>query len=133
MPFTDATILRAFASDEGFLTKEGADLPGLDQAIDQVDDIIYQKTLIKAPEDPAEAPGKLRNIACALVVWFTTGMQGKLGEEEIARRKKMYDDAMAELDAIQSGRSPLFDSSGTAISTRPQSYFSSTQRITDPL
>lgn len=131
MSFINTEILKAFVSDESFLVKDT--VAGLDEAIKQADEIIYQKTLIAAPENPANANAKLRNIACALVVWFTSGMQGKLEEFELSRRKKLYDDAMAALDAIQAGRDPLYDSSGAAVSSRPEPYFSTTQRMTSPL
>ncbi|MEW5799971.1 MAG: hypothetical protein AB1728_13300 [Bacteroidota bacterium] len=130
MSFINATILQSFVSDNSFLTK--APTPaGLDEAIKQADEIIYQKTKITPPSDPAQANAKLRNIACALVVWFTTGMQGKLDEFELSRRKKMYDDAMAQLHAIQNGDDPLLDSTGTILSSQPATYFQSTQRMTE--
>jgi hypothetical protein len=132
MSFIDQDTLKAFASDQGFLIKE-VDLPGLSEAIAQSDEIIFQKTGVAIPAAPANANAKLRNIACALVVWFTSGMQGKLDEFELSRRKKLYDDAMAELNKIQDGSSPLLDSSGAIISSLPATYFSSTQRLTEPL
>ena len=132
MSFINQETLKAFSSDQGFLVKE-VDLPGLPEAIAQSDEIIFQKTGIAIPADPANANAKLRNIACALVTWFTSGIQGKLDEFELSRRKKLYDDAMAELNAIQNGSSPLLNSSGEIISTGPTTYFSSTQRLTEPL
>jgi len=131
MPFINTNILKSFVSDEGFLVKDTVD--GLDEAIAQADELIYQKTGITAPEDPTSSNAFLRNIACSLVVWFTSGMQGKLEEQELNRRKKMYDDAIAALDAIQSGRSPLRDSSGAVLSSGPEPYFSTTQRLSSPL
>jgi len=130
MSFVDQTILQSFVADQSFLTKT-ANPPGLSEAIAQADEIIFQKTRVAPPSSPASGNAKLRNIACRLVVWFTSGMQGKLDEFELSRRKKMYDDAMAELEAIQNGDDPLYDSSGTIVSTQPTSYFSSTQRITE--
>lgn len=131
MPYINTEILKAFVSDTGYLVKDTVD--GLDEAIAQADEIIYQKTGISAPTDPATSNAFLRNIACALVVWFTSGMQGKLEEQEIDRRKKMYDDAIGALDAIQSGRTPLRDNSGTVVSSGPEKYFATTQRLTSPL
>ena len=132
MPFIDQTILQAYVGDQSFLTKAEAPA-GLAEAINQADAIIYQKTRIAAPSDPSDANPKLRNIACALVVWFTGGMQGKLDEFELSRRRKQYDDAMAQLEAIRSGEEPLLDGDGTALSTAPTPFFSSTQRMTSAL
>jgi hypothetical protein len=128
MSYIDRTTLEAFVSDSSFLTKD-TEPAGLGEAIAQADEIIFQKTRITIPDDPSESNAMIRNIACALVVWFTSGMQGKLDEFELSRRKKQYDDAMTQLDAIASGRESIIDSAGTVVSAVPQTYFSSTQRI----
>lgn len=132
MSYVDQATLKAFTGDENFLTK-GTAPEGLDEAIAQADEIIFQKTLITIPATPSAANAKLRNIACALVVWFTTGQQGKIDEFEYSRRKKQYDDAMAQLDRIQSGDEPILDSTGASVSAKPETYFSTTQRLSDPL
>lgn len=132
MSYVDQATLKAFTGDESFLTKATSP-DGLAEAIAQADEIIFQKTLITIPSAPSAANAKLRNIACAIVVWFTTGMQGKIEEWEYARRKKQYDDAIAQLDSIQSGAEPILDSTGASVSSKPETYFSTTQRLSDPL
>lgn len=132
MSFISVDTLKAFASDNSFLT-DGTTVDGVGEAIAQADEIIFQKTGVAIPSSPSEANAELRNIGCALVIWFTTGMQSKLEEQEINRRKKLYDDAMNRLNKIQSGEEPLKNSAGTVISSVNQTYFSSTQRITDVL
>ncbi len=133
MSFVNAAILKSF-KDAEWLT--GDDPPeGLSEAILQADDIIYQKTGIKPPSDPMTARAILRNYACALIVWFMSGTQEKIDEQELKRREKQYDDAIAGLEDIQSGKTKIIDDNGKVVSEPPRilASFHSTKRITGAL
>lgn len=132
MSYVDKDVLKSFTSDDNFLTKDPPPA-GFDEAIAQADGIIFQYTHIATPATPATAIPLLKNIACALVIWFTTGMGSDLGEEEISRRKKLYDDAMDQLKEIQKGDLHLIDAAGDAVAqlNQPSAVFSSTKRLTE--
>lgn len=132
MSFITQTTLQSFVSDNSYLTKE-TNPAGLAEAILQADEIIRQKTGITIPTDPSTANAKLRNIACCLVLFYTTPMQGKLSEYELSFRKKLYDEAMSQLEAIQNGDDPLIDNAGAVVSAAKDTYFESTQRLDSPL
>ncbi len=134
MSFTSQTYLKAFCSNTGILTK-GSEPVGTTEAYAQADELIYQKTGVAIPADAANANAKLRNIANALVIWFTTGMQDSLSEHEYKFRRDLFNDAMSMLDKIHDGSEPLIDGTGVVISnpTKPSTYFESTQRVTGAL
>jgi len=102
MSWCDATTLKAFVNDNSILTRSTAP-NGLAEAILQVDGIINIYTGQEIPKTPADGHAILRNIACALVIWFTTGMLTDLSEQEISRLRKLYDSAMDTLRQIKSG------------------------------
>ncbi len=133
MSFTSKTILQSFISDSSFLTEDTSPT-GFDEAVLQVDDLIFQKTGIAAPAAPTSAPAILRWIANCLLQWTTLGMRKNVSENEQKRCRQMYEDASAMLDKIQSGEE-IVDSTGAVISDPPMpaTYFDSTQRFTDVL
>src|SRR6185369_9860974 len=126
MSYCNQDILKSFAAANSWIT----DTPtpdGLDEAIAQADDIIFQKTGLLAPADPTTARAILRNIACAIVYWISTGQQSKIDEQDYNWRKTQYDNAIATLNQIESGELELKDDAGTALtSNKPTSVFCST-------
>jgi hypothetical protein len=105
---------------------------GFAESLLQVDSIIYQKTGITAPSDPMNAVPMLRNIANALLQWFTIGMQGNIEEFEYKRRKDLFEWAITTLNAIQNGDENIYDDAGNIVSAAkiPTPSFESNQRIT---
>lgn len=132
MSYVDKDVLKSFMSDDNFLTKEPAE-PGFQEAIDQADNIIYQYTHIETPATPDAGIPMLRNIACALILWFTAGIGSDLSEQEYERRKKLYNDAVEKLEKIQTGEINLIDAAGESVEQlkRPAVAFSSTRRLTE--
>lgn len=125
MSFCDKDTLKSFVGNASYLTRAAAP-DGLAEAILQADTIINSYTGESIPTSPAAGNAMLRNAACALVVWFTTGMQGELSEVEYARRKTQYQDAMKLLADIRSGSITL---TAIADSDYDPPMISSTQRI----
>lgn len=127
MGFTNNTYLKGAVGDNSMLTRES--MPdGLDEAIAEADQIIYSYTEIPPPDDPAEANAMLRNIANSLVIWFFTGSQDEISEQEYNRRQKNYQDAMNTLREIKAGNITLEHDSDPDI-TLP--FIGSTNRITE--
>ena len=127
MSFCDATTLKSFVGANSFLVRESAP-DGLSEAITQADQIIRNYTAEDIPAAPANADAILRNVACALVVWFTSGMQDDLTEQEYARRKTMYNEAMKTLEGIKAGDIRLREDDEEAGDYDPPMLIS-TQRI----
>jgi phage gp36-like protein len=127
MSFCNATILKAFLGENSFLVSDPAP-DGLAEAITQTDHIIRNYTGEDIPVEPDSAAAVLRNVACALVIWFTTGMQTDLTEQEYARRKTMYQEAMKTLENIKDGTIRLREDDEEAGDYDPP-MFISTQRI----
>ncbi|TAK59424.1 MAG: DUF1320 domain-containing protein [Bacteroidetes bacterium] len=126
MSFVNQEILKSFAQKNSWLT--AAEAPdGLDETILQVDDIIALTLQIPVPATPADARPILRNIACALVTWFTTGQQGKIEEVEYNRRKDMYNNAMQTLTLIKEGSLKL---DNDELAAKPEPMFQSDTVIT---
>lgn len=132
MSFISTSELQAFAGAEDWIIDKASNLS---EAITQADNIIYQMTGISPPASPSLAVPILRNIACALVVWFTTGQQGDLTEFEYRRREKLYNDAIDKLIEIKEGKLVLKDADGKPIGvqTKTKTMLESTQRITEAL
>ncbi len=125
MPYVNQNILKSFVAKNNWLTI-GAEPEGLSEAILQADDIIRSWLGLTVPDDPADAPPILRNVACALIVWYTTGQQGKIEDAEYNRRRDQYNNAMDTLKLIKTGDITLNDANGTPLlETRPTSFFSS--------
>jgi len=129
MSFCNVTTLKSFLGDNSYLVR-GEAPDGLDEAIAQADQIIRNYTNETIPDDPAEADAILRNIACSLVIWYTTGMQADITEQEYSRRKTMYLEAMKMLDGIKSGAIRLREDDEEEGDYDPP-MFNSTQRITE--
>ena len=131
MSFTSQELYKAFVSNNNFMTKAAAP-DGFAESLLQVDSIIYQKTGITAPSDPMNAVPMLRNIANALLQWFTIGMQGNIEEFEYKRRKDLFEWAITTLNAIQNGDENIYDDAGNIVSAAkiPTPSFESNQRIT---
>ena len=126
MSWCDAATLKAFSSTNSILTRESAP-DGLAEAILQADGIINIYTAVAVPATPATGNAILRNIACALVTWFTTGMLTDLSEQEISRRKLLYTSAIETLKDIKNGDLCLDPPASTEAYVSP--FIQSTQRI----
>lgn len=137
MSFIDENIAKAFMKDNSWLTvDESEPTSGVAEIITQIDSIIYNKTGVTVPDSPGHAPGILRNIGCALFVWFTSGKQAELSSDERLRRAKLYDDAMSFLNDVEAGNAAVYDDAGVIVSRAGNDFgvsFTSTQRITDTL
>lgn len=110
MHFTSEEKLKGFldaASVDALLT--GIPAGQHEKAITYVDSIITGKTGI-APA--ATNHDMLEGIAAHLVIWHLSG-QNPVGEEEMRRREKAADDAMALLDQIRDGDITLTPPSST--------------------
>lgn len=127
MSFASKTTLQSFVGDNDWLTDATED-PGVDEAILQADDIINTYTGIDVPNSPDSANGMLRNVACALVVWYTTGQQAKLSEQEYQRRRDLYRDAMSTLQSIRDG-DLIIPGSGPAAANDYTPFIYSTRRM----
>lgn len=136
MSFIDEVELSAFAKINSWLTNSPVD-PGLDKIINQVDSIIFNKTGVTVPATPNDDAPILKNIACVLVIYFTTSKQQGLLQDERLYRQKLYDDAMAYLDDVENGLKSVYDSDGNVISSTRSGgatvFITSEKRITGTL
>lgn len=130
MSYITAAILKSHIDAE-WLTGDPAP-EGFSEAAQQVDDLIYQKTGIVAPDDSATARPVLRSVACKIFIWLMSGHQSNLEEQELKRRRQQYEDAMALLDAIASGEVNLLNADGTKVKATKAQFFTN-QRITGAL
>jgi hypothetical protein len=116
MPLINEDTLKSFFGENSFIQKN-YNSPGIQQAIRQAENLVYQNTLIPIPEDIQSAIPALQFYAHSIFSWIITGTQGNLPQEEIQRRKDLYNNAVSELEAIRLGKKDLYDSSGTKIET----------------
>ncbi|GEM_PF-2166525 len=121
MSFINQDILKSFVQKNSWITA-ATEPEGLAETILQVDDIISLTLQIPVPADPADARPILRNIACALTVWYGTGQQGTIDSAEYQKRKTQYDNAMATLELIAQGSIKLDNGEEGA---KPTSVFKS--------
>jgi phage gp36-like protein len=137
MSYIDSDILKSFFKNNSWITVDEEDpTSGVGELITQIDSIIYNKTGVEVPDSPGDAPGILRNHACALFVWFSSGKQGDISSDERLRREKLYDEAMTYLNAVDNGDIEVYDDEGEVVSRPGNDFgasFESTQRITDTL
>lgn len=105
----------AFAKKNSWLTNDDVDTE-LDEIFQQVDSIIFNKTGVPIPAIPNDDAPILKNHACALVIYFTTAKQQGLTQDERLFRQKLYDDAMAYLDAVEAGDKVVYNNDGEQIS-----------------
>ena len=134
MAYIDTDIIKSFFKSNSWLTAEDENTSGAAELFQQIDSIIFNKTGVPIPNSPADAPGIIRNVACALFTWFGSGKQGDISSDERLRRQKLYDDAMAYLDAVEAGSINVYDDDGEIVSEQNNALpatFESTQRITD--
>ena len=134
MPYLDTDTIKSFFKSNSWLTVEDESVSGAAELISQIDSIIFNKTGVPIPVSPGDAPGIIRNVACALFVWYSSGKQGDISSDERMRREKLYNDAMDYLNAVEAGDKQVFDDDGNIVSTENDdisAYFESTQRITE--
>ncbi|QQS35764.1 MAG: hypothetical protein IPM56_16205 [Ignavibacteriales bacterium] len=117
MPLIDRSSLKSFYGKNSFITQGDTAIVGHDDAVKQASNIVYQHTLIPIPADIEQAIGILQFYAHSIYQWITTGMQDKLDEFEMSRRRKMFDDAMAALMQIKSGKLDVYDDNGVKVET----------------
>ena len=70
----------------------------------EITDLIYQRTDIVPPEDPAEAPAILRGIWGDIALFKSSKWQKNISEEELKRRTALKNDAYDLLYQIESGK-----------------------------
>ena len=140
MSYIDTDIIKGFIKQNSWLTvdeDEQQEVTGVNELILQIDSIIFNKTGVAIPaSDPTEAPGIIRNVACALFVWFSSGKQGDISSDERLRRERLYYEAMIYLNAVESGDINVYNDAGEIVSTQNNplaATFESTQRITEML
>jgi len=116
MPYLNQDVLKDFLGENHFI----ADLPDIDKyknTIAQVEDIIFQHTLIPIPTGITLGNKTLQNYACILFLWFTTAQTDTLEMWQYQRLKKMYDDTMDSLKEIKNGKTVLYDKDGNPVET----------------
>lgn len=131
MSFIDVDDIKAFVKDNSWLTADEMDA-GTTKLVAQIDSLIYNKTKVEIPSSAATAPGVLKNVACALLVYFSSGKAGELTQDERLRRAKLYDDAIQYLNDVEAGKTEVIGDDGVAISTSKSfvASFTSTQIVT---
>ena len=131
MSYVTNNNLKAFVKENSWITADPVD-EGIAEIISQIDSIIFNKTRVPIPGDKETAPGILRNHACALVVYYTSGKQGELEDSERLRRKALFENAMKYLNDVEAGNTFVLDDDGNVVSTSKAAAakFTSTKRIT---
>ena len=124
MPLIDKETLKSFLGDKNFITKDLAEISGLETAIAQAENIVYQKTLIAIPDAVENAIPMLQFYAHVITIYILSTRQ-TLSEDDRKHRAKMYDDAMAELNDIADGKKIVYDNTGT-IASKSQTAQAST-------
>lgn len=134
MSYIDSDIIKSFVQKNSWLSGDVEDT-GVGEIIEQIDSIVFNKTGIAIPEDPEEVPGIIRNAACALFIWFTTGKQAEIDTDERIRRRNLYEDAMQFLNDVESGKTEVLDDEGNVIShsKKSKAFIVSEKRITGML
>jgi len=114
MPLINQESLKSFLSGNHYLTNTTAP-EGLEQAIKQAEDLIYQKTHLLIPADITKAIPTLQYIAHSIIVWMTKGQQDSIDMWVYQYLKNLYDKAMQMLDDIASGKMELYDNDGNLV------------------
>lgn len=115
MPLISKQTLKSFLGDNNFITNID-EVAGLNDAIAQSDNIVYQKTLIAIPNDVSNAIPILQFCSSAICLYIIS-MRQNLKEEEIKRRDLLYERAMSILDKIESGAMKVYDKDGNVVSS----------------
>lgn len=113
MSFTNKDFLKGYAQNDAFFLQDGFDLTNL---LTNTDNLIYQATGITAPSDAADGVPMLREIANDLMIYRIPAMQTKVSEEEMKRRKTLFQEAMDKLEKIRSGVLKVIDADGNIVS-----------------
>lgn len=113
MPFGTKDTLQAHFANDNFITSIEEDR--FAEIADQVSDLIYQKTKIAPPSDPAEAPGTLRFIWASIIKFKLIPFQKDISDEEKTNRLKDFNYAAKLLDDIANGDFNLFDADGNPL------------------
>ncbi len=119
MPLISKQSLKSFLGENNFLTNID-EVAGLDSAIAMSDNMVYQKTLIAIPANPADAIPILQFCSHAICIYISS-LRQNLKEEEITRRDRLYEKAMKILDDIQSGDMAVYDKNGNQVSSIAES------------
>jgi hypothetical protein len=118
MSLINKETIKSFLGGRSFLTGV-EDAEGHEFAVSQAENIVYQKTLIPIPDKIEDAIPTLEFCAHCIYIFIVSTRQN-LKEEEIKRRKELYDSGMKILNDIQSGDLPIYDTSGSVVSTTKQ-------------
>lgn len=129
MGFGSAAILKSRVNDYAtFIDTIGSEK--IEEIDRQTSDLIFQKTSVPVPNDPADAPGMLSDIWTDIVMFKIIQWQTDLSDEEKERRKLLYESAMNLLSEIQSGKLILKNTDGTAVVTASSPFqFTGTKRL----
>jgi len=115
MPLISSETIKSFLGDKSFITKDLAEVAGMESAIAQADNIVFQKTLIPIPASVDDAIPMLQYFSHVIFIYLV-GTRQTLNEDDRKHRAKMYDDAMAELNDISEGKKIVYDSTGAVVS-----------------
>lgn len=130
MPLINQAVLKSFLGRNHFISA-APDITEYDQVVKQVESKVFQNTLITIPEKVEDAIPMLQNIACVLFLWFASSTTDTIEMWQYQRLKKMYDDAMAELRDIRSGKTILYDKNRIKIETgfsKPYTFYVNNER-----
>lgn len=114
MPNISKQTLKSFLGDKSFIT-DIDNVAGLEDAIAQADNIVYQKTSIQIPNSVEGAIPLLQFCSHAIAIYIIS-MRQQLKEEEIKRRDELYSKAMDLLEQISSGKMDVYDKNGNIVS-----------------
>jgi|GEM_PF-3223401 hypothetical protein len=118
MPLIDRGTIKSFLGKDSYVVAGDDDnpAPGFNEAINQTQAIVYQKTLVAIPEDVENANGVLQFYAHSIFAYIMSIRQ-KLDESTTNKYSKLYDDAMKHLDAIHNGKEKIYDSEGNELAS----------------
>jgi len=116
MPLFNKDTIKAWLGANNFQTKT-PEVDGQSEAVKQIENIIFQNTLIPIPADITDAIPTLQNVACALFVWFTSGTKDTLDMWYYQRLKEIKTDALTYLEDLRTGKKKIYGADGIVIET----------------
>lgn len=117
MPFTSETLLLTRISQDQIDAVKGTESVYLIAAVAEADATITAATGITPLSTATDNHKTLTAIASRLVIWILSGRVQGLTDDEAARRRKDYEDALKDLEKVKSGDLALTVPSTTTVAT----------------